>query len=277
MRHIIASECTVLLNRLNPATVDLVVTSPPYDSLRTYDGYHFDATAIAKALHRVLKPGGVVVWVVGDQVKGGSETGTSFRQALAFMEAGFRLHDTMLYEKNSASFPARANSNRYTQIFEYMFVFSKGAPKTANLICDKPNKCAGEANWATQSKRDADGEVRSAKNDKHVTPETSPRNNIWRYSTGGGISTRDKDLGDHPAVFPLDLAKDHILTWSNPGDVVLDPMVGSGTTCLAASKLGRRFLGIDISDSYVVTAGKRLARHGVDVELRRVADRNCGV
>jgi site-specific DNA-methyltransferase (adenine-specific) len=235
--------------------IDLVVTSPPYDSLRDYDGYSFDVESIAKVLHSSVKQGGVVVWVVGDQVKKGSETGTSFRHALAFMDAGFRLHDTMIFEKNSATFPARKTGKRYSQIFEYMFVFSKGAPKTANLLCDKENKWAGVSNWGKQMNRDKDGVLRPGKH--HVTPSHSPRNNIWKYSTGGNITRSDKHIGDHPAAFPLQLARDHILTWSNPGDTVLDPMVGSGTTCVAALELGRECIGIDFSEGYLELARKR--------------------
>ena len=171
------------------------MTSPPYDNLRSYNGYEFDFEGIANELCWVTMNGGVVVWVVGDATDKGSETGTSFRQALYFKEIGFNLHDTMIYEKNSPAFPARANSNRYTQIFEYMFVFSKGKPK-CNLICDKPNKWAGH--------KDFSGKL------KNPVPDFSPRNNIWKYTTSfNGVK--------HPAPFPEKLAEDHILTWSNPG------------------------------------------------------------
>ena len=254
--RLVTGECTEVLRLFKPAKIDLVVTSPPYDELRRYNGYTFTIEPICAALYRAVRPGGVVVWVVGDQVVRGSETGSSFRHALAFLDAGFRLHDTMIYEKNSASFPARRNSTRYSQIFEYMFVFSKGAPRTANLICDKPNKWAGVQNWGKQMNRGRDGTLKQGKD--HVTPEMSPRNNIWKYSTGGGISRADTDLGDHPAVFPLALAEDHIKTWSNPGDLVLDPMMGSGTTGIAALGLGRQFIGIDISAAYVELARKRI-------------------
>lgn len=190
-------------------------------------------------MYRVTKPGGVVVWVVGDATVGGSETGSSFRQALTFTNVGFKLHDTMVYEKNSSTFPARKGSKRYTQIFEYMFVFSKGVPKTANLICDKPNKWAGH--------KDFSGKL------KNPVPDYSPRTNIWKYTT----SFNDKT--GHPAPFPEALARDHIISWSNPGDVVLDPFIGSGTTAKMAILTGRNYIGFEISEEYCDIATRRVA------------------
>jgi DNA modification methylase len=137
---ILHNDCVDGLSAFDPASIDLTISSPPYDSLRSYHGYYFNCGQVARALHRVTKPGGVVVWVVADAVVDGGETGTSFRQALTFIDVGFRLHDTMIYEKNTCSFPARRDGNRYSQTFEYMFIFSQGAPKVAKLLCDKPNK-----------------------------------------------------------------------------------------------------------------------------------------
>jgi DNA methylase len=180
LNKILHGDCLDSLALFDPDCVDLAVTSPPYDDLRDYHGYRFDCGQVAKALYRVLKPGGVVVWVVADAVVDGDETGTSFRQALTFQDAGFRLHDTMIYEKNTSSFPARRDGNRYSQTFEYMFMFSKGRPKTANLLCDKPNKCAGETNWGKNTDRGKDGQLRQKKDIKPVK-DFSPRNNVWRY------------------------------------------------------------------------------------------------
>ena len=181
--------------------------------------------------------GGVVVWVIGDAVIKGSETGSSFRQALLFKELGFNLHDTMIYEKNSPAYPASASGNRYTQIFEFMFVFSKGKPKTANLIIDKPNKWAGF--------KDFSGKL------KNPVPALSPRNNIWRFVTSfNGVK--------HPAPFPERLAGDHILTWSNIGDLVYDPFMGSGTTAKMALQNGRHFIGSEISATYCNIANDRI-------------------
>lgn len=257
-KKIIHGDCVDILNKQFPEDcIDLVVTSPPYDNLRSYNGFIFDYEEIAKALYRVMKPGGVVVWVVGDAVVKGGETGTSFKQALKFQEVGFLIHDTMIYEKNTSSFPARKTGSRYTQIFEYMFVFSKGTPKTHNLICDKPNKWAGYTNWGEKTDRQKDGTL-VKKADLKPVPKFSPRNNIWRYVVGGGFGQSDKDAYKHPATFPEQLAADHINTWSNKGDLVLDPMVGSGTTCVAAKEHGRDWVGIDVSKEYCDLAKKRL-------------------
>lgn len=237
LNNIFVENCLDTMAKMPDGFVDLVVTSPPYDDLRKYNGYSFDFEAIAKELFRVVNIGGVVVWVVGDAVHKGSESGSSFRQALFFMSLGFNLHDTMIYEKNSSTYPASANGNRYSQIFEYMFVFTKGKPKTANLICDKPNKWAGF--------KDFSGKL------KNPVPEFSPRNNIWRYVTSfNGVK--------HPAPFPEALAVDHVLSWSAEGDVVYDPFMGSGTTAKACVLSGRSWVGSEISSEYVEIALKRL-------------------
>ena len=246
-------------DKLADNSIDLTVTSPPYDNLRNYNGFSFDFNNVARELYRVTAEGGVVVWVVGDAVIKGSESGTSFRQALGFMDAGFRLHDTMIYEKNTSSFPARRNGSRYTQIFEYMFVFSKGSPKTVNLICDKPNKWAGSINWGKNTKRGQDNDLKQVSDIKPV-PNFSPRNNIWKYVVGGGFATKDKLAHKHPAIFPEKLAEDHILTWSNEGDVVLDPFMGSGTTAKIALLNKRNYVGFEVSQEYVDIAEKRLRR-----------------
>ena len=191
-------NCLITMAAMANGCIDLVLTSPPYDDLRSYEGYSFDFEAIAAELYRVIKPGGVIVWVVGDATKEGSESGTSFKQALHFMSLGANLHDTMIYEKNSSTFSAKPDSNRYTQIFEYMFIFSKGKPQ-ANLIVDKPNKWAGHKDWSGKM--------------KNPVREFSPRTNIWRFVTSfNGVK--------HPAPFPEALANDHILSWSNEEDVV---------------------------------------------------------
>jgi DNA modification methylase len=257
INQIICGECTQVIKTMPAECIDLVISSPPYDGLRKYDGYDFDYRSIIESLWYVIKPGGVVVWVVGDATINGSETGTSYRQALAFKEVGFKIHDSMIYEKNSSSFPARRESNRYTQIFEFMFVFSKGKPKTANLICDKRNRWAGSRNWGENTHRDSDGKLIQAKKIKPV-PEYSPRNNIWKYNTGRRYSAGDNLAYGHPAVFPEKLVADHILTWSNEGDLVLDPLVGSGTVPKIAKYLNRDFIGIDISEEYCKLARRRL-------------------
>lgn len=245
------------LGGVEAESIDLTVTSPPYDDLRSYNGYQLDLENLIKELYRVTKKGGVVAWVVGDKTKNGSESGTSFRTALKFIDVGWNLHDTMIYEKNTSSFPARRNGNRYTQIFEYMFIFSKGKPKTVNLLCDKPNKYAGHTNWGKNTIRGADGVLTDVGKIKTV-PTHSPRNNIWRYVVGGGYVTKDKFAHEHPAIFPEQLAEDHILSWSNEGDLVFDPFCGSGTTLKMAKLNGRDYLGVDISSEYCDIAIRRV-------------------
>lgn len=260
MINLIHGDCIKEMAKMPENSVDLVVTSPPYDNLRNYTGesqWNLEVFKnVAKELYRVVKDGGVVVWVVGDATIKGSETGSSFRQALHFMDLGFRLHDTMIYEKNTSSFPARNTGNRYTQIFEYMFVFSKGSPK-AKLICDKENKWAGHTNWGKNTHRGKDNVLKETKDIKPV-PQFSPRNNIWKYTVGKGFVTKDKEAHEHPAIFPEKLAKDHIISWSNEGDLVLDPFVGSGTTGKMCKLLNRKFIGIDISKKYIDLAQKRI-------------------
>jgi site-specific DNA-methyltransferase (adenine-specific) len=233
---IYVENCLETMNRLPDESIDLVVTSPPYDNLRTYNGFSFDFEAIAKQLVRIIKPGAVIVWVVGDATVQGSESGTSFKQALYFKELGLNLHDTMIFEKNSSTFPAKKSGNRYTQIFEFMFVLSKGKPE-AQLICDKPNKWAGF--------KDFSGKL------KNPVPDFSPRTNIWRFVTSfNGVK--------HPAPFPESLAQDHILTWSRGGATVYDPFMGSGTTAVAAIKTGRNWIGSEISHEYAEIANQRI-------------------
>lgn len=237
-------DCLETMSRMPDGVVDLTVTSPPYDNLRAYNGYSFDFESVAKELYRVTKKGGVVVWVVGDQTHKGSESGTSFKQALFFKECGFNLHDTMIYEKNSSSFPAARTSKRYTQIFEYMFVFSKGKIKsTLSLIADKENKWAGHTNWGKNTQYNKEGVLVQTNNIKPV-PTHSLRNNIWKYTVGFNDKTK------HPAVFPEQLANDHIVSWSNEGDLVYDPFMGSGTTAKMAILNNRNWLGSETSKEY---------------------------
>lgn len=248
-------DCLKGLKLLEDNSVDLTVTSPPYDDLRNYKGYSFDFENIAKELYRVTKTGGILVWIVGDATSKGSESGTSFRQALYFKECGFNLHDTMIYEKNSSSFPAARTSKRYTQIFEYMFVLSKGKIRNdISLLCDKPNKWAGHTNWGNNTQYDKDGNLKQTNNIKPV-PEFSLRNNIWKYSVGFNDKT------GHPAVFPEKLAEDHILSWSKENDVVLDPFMGSGTTAKMSILNNRNYIGFEISEEYCYMAEKRLHKY----------------
>lgn len=247
-------NCLDTMSRMEEGSVDLTVTSPPYDKLRDYEGFSFDFDKIASELYRVTKDGGVVVWVVGDAVVKGSETGSSFRQALGFMEAGFRLHDTMIYQKDSISFPER---NRYSQIFEYMFVFSKGKPKTANIIKDRKNLHYNGRKCIKGNYRTKDGETKRH-NKQNLLKEFGARFNIWRVSTGHNKSTLDKVAFKHPAIFPEKLASAHVITWSNEGDLVFDPFMGSGTTAKVARDNNRNWIGSEISSEYCDIIKERL-------------------
>jgi len=245
---LIQGECLEVMKTLPDNSVDLTVTSPPYDNLRTYNGYVFDFEGIAKELFRVTKEGGVVVWVVGDATIKGSETGTSFKQALYFKEIGFNLHDTMIYEKAGLSYP---DKNRYYSMFEYMFVLSKGKPLTFNQITDRVNITAGDRVHGTERKKNGiTNPDRSCKG--NMTNIFGARFNVWRIPNPGKAGTI------HPATFPEQLAHDHIISWSNEGDTVLDPMMGSGTTGKMAKILKRNFIGIEISKEYFDIATRRI-------------------
>lgn len=247
LNYIKCGDCVQLMSAMEDDCIDLTVTSPPYDNLRKYNGFEWDFEKVARELYRITKPGGVVVWVVGDATVKGSETGTSFRQALYFKECGFNLHDTMIWEK-TAMLPTQ---DRYYNIFEYMFVFSKGKPKTMNFIEDKPNVNGGRK----QRKDLCINKGHNEKSDEFfVRKEVGRRTNIWRIPIG-----KNKETQGHPAPFPEQLANDHIITWSNPGDVVFDPFVGSGTTAKMAILNGRNFIGFDISEEYCNIATNRIA------------------
>ena len=250
---LIQGDCLEVMKSLPSQSIDLTVTSPPYDNLRNYKGYSFDFEGIAKELYRVTKDGGVVVWVVGDATINGSETGTSFKQALYFKEIGFNLHDTMIYQKNNFANPS---SNRYHQIFEFMFILSKGKPKSFNPIKDRKNVCAGESNWGANKARQKDGSFKERP--KKIVSEYGMRYNIWKFMTSKGFATKDNFAYSHPAIFPEKVAYDHIISWSNERDIVLDCFLGSGTTGKVAKQLNRQFIGIEISPEYLEIAKNRI-------------------
>ena len=237
---------------LTDNSIDLTVTSPPYDNMRMYNGFEWNFQETAKELYRVTKPGGVVVWIVGDETIKGSETGSSFKQALYFKGCGFNLHDTMIYQKSNPM-PRDTRIPRYWQAFEYMFIFSKGKPTHFNWLLEA-TKTSGETRGACGSRK-TDGEMRTDRRKKtegHRVGKTKPRINIWSYG-------RDKIKSEHPAPFPEKLAQDHILSWSNEGDIVLDPFMGSGTTAKMALLNNRNYVGFEISPEYCEIAIKRIA------------------
>ena len=246
----LGDNVTILRLAVPDASVQLTVTSPPYDNLRTYNGFTWDFESLAQELYRVTKPGGVVVWVVADATVNGSKTGTSFRQALYFRDTcGFNLHDTMIWNKLAFS-AVGALVSRYAPVFEYMFVFSKDSPKTFNPIKDHKNISNGIPYHGTI--RTADGKTRPISNIGKLISEFGHRFNVWEMA-----AEKNRNI-KHPAPFPEALARDHILSWSNPGDTVLDPFLGSGTTGKMAVELGREFIGIEISEEYLKIAQTRI-------------------
>lgn len=255
-------NCLDTMARMPDEFIDLTVTSPPYDSLRDYKGYSFDFEKIALELFRVTKKGGVLVWVVGDETKNGSESGTSFRQALKFMEIGFNLYDTMIYLKDSIPFP---QEKRYNQIWEYMFVFSVGQPKTFNAIKRK-NNASNIVKLISHRRKDG-----SLKREKIKYNNECNYGNVWQHGTGFGKSAKDEFVFKHPAIFPEQLAADHIYSWSNPGDLVWDPMTGSGTVPKMAIKLKRNWIGSEISAEYCEIAQKRINAEKQKIDLFKVA------
>lgn len=254
MINLYQGDCLELLKGFPDNSVDLVVTSPPYDNLRNYEGslsFTLDTfKAIAGELSRVLMPGRVIVWIVADSTVNGSESGTSFKQALYFKEIGLNIHDTMIWAKGTSPFQ---HKNRYISSFEYMFIFSKGSPKTYNLISDRKNKWGGTKVHGTERQVDGTTKPFSKIQTSKLIKEYGARINIWEINP-------EKTLNkEHPAVFPIHLVKDHIITWSNPNDVVLDPFMGSGTTGVACKETGREFVGIELVSKYFEIAKKRTA------------------
>jgi site-specific DNA-methyltransferase (adenine-specific) len=253
-RVVLGDNCEVM-RQWPSQSVDLVVTSPPYDDLRTYGGHSWDFFGVAWNLKRLLKPGGVLVWVVADATKDGSETGTSMEQALHFKRIGLNLHDTMVYQV--AGTGAKGSNLAYWQEWEYCFVMSVGRPAKVNRLADSKNVRAGAV--CTKGRLAADGSDKDTK--VRVVQENGIRGNVWRYQAGNN----GDDNAGHPAVFPSALARDHIATWSNPGDIILDCFAGSGTTLKAAQDLGRLWVGIEINPDYIPICEARTAQASLDL------------
>jgi site-specific DNA-methyltransferase (adenine-specific) len=250
--RIYLGDCISVLDELikDGAKVDLTVTSPPYDNLRNYNGYNFDFENIAKGLYRIMKPNGVVVWVVGDKIINGNKTLTSFKQCLYFQEIGFKVHDVMIYKKKNTPF---MRSNAYTNSFEFMFVLAKGKIETFNPLKTKTARSGEEMLVANKKADGVNKKVKGCLNSEKTLT------NIWEYAVGLGGSTNDKIAFKHPAIFPEKLVRDHIISWTNEGDIVLDPFSGSGTTCKVAKLLHRHYIGFEISKEYIEISKQRLS------------------
>jgi DNA modification methylase len=249
LNQIYNENCMHTLERMPDGFLDMTLTSPPYDDLRAYEGFDFSASKMAEVLLAKTKPGGVVVWVVADRTANGSETLTSFTHAITFSQAGWRVNDTMIYAKNNP-IPSDCGT-RYRQCFEYIFCFSKGRPKTFNPIMQEVRKARTFRSFRITKK---------GRNDLALDRETPKRrkvNNIFYYNVGSS-SSKDKIAFQHPAIFPEQLAHDQIKTWSNAGDIVYDPFMGSGTTAKAAIQLERHWIGSEISQAYVLISHERL-------------------
>jgi DNA modification methylase len=272
LNRIYRMDCVEGMRLLPDESVDLTVTSPPYDNLRLYNGYSFDFEGVAKELYRVTKNGGVVVWVVADETKNFCESLTSFKQAIYFVEiCGFKLLDTMIYKKKGApsTYPTL---RRYGNLFEYMFVLVKGEkPSTFNPIRDRENKYYGKVNKGNTA-RQKDGSTRYT--GEYVPKRFGMRFNVWEYDVGMNTDTKDKIAISHPARFPEKLAADHIISWSNPGEIVLDPFIGSGTTAKMALLNNRNFIGFEISEEYVRIANQRLENVRDELAEQRLAEGN---
>ena len=246
------AEAYEWLSCIESDSIDMCLTSPPYDSIRNYTGFTVNFQAVIAQLYRVIKLGGVVIWNVSDQTISGSETGTSLKQALMFMDSGFKLHDTMIYMKNN---PMPTSGKRYHQSWEYLFCFSKGVPTTFNPIM---RECKYSHLQANQKYRGTTGELSYKKTKRN---KFSKVNNVFSYTIGGGHSTKDKIAFSHPAIMPEQLALDQVTTWTNKGDIVIDPFLGSGTSAKAALMLEREFMGCDLSQEYCEIAKQRIANH----------------
>jgi len=238
-------NCIETMARMPDNFIDLTVTSPPYDNLREYKGYSFAFEEIAKELFRITKQGGVVVWVVGDATMNGSESGTSFKQALFFKEIGFNLHDTMIWHKPNAM--PQVDKSRFTQSFEYMFVFSKGKPKTAKPI-KAPTKNAGKY----LSRGDGNEQNINKKGGNVVSSERISFN-VYLLNVGGSNN-------GHPAIFPEQLANDHIISWSNENDLIYDCFMGSGTVAKMSILNNRNWIGSEISNEYCNIIEERIKK-----------------
>lgn len=254
MISLMLGDCLERMKEIPEGSVDLTVTSPPYDNLRSYNGNNEQWgehvwKAVLAELYRITKDGGVVVWVVGDATIKGSETGTSFKQALHAMDCGFNLHDTMIYRTHKPPL----NSNRYQHCFEYMFVFSKSRPTTFNPI-KTASKKAGQKRQGITHWRPDGRKVDMSKGGYYA--DRKVMENIWEYASGNNGD--DKIAMQHPARFPESLASDHIISWSNEGDTVFDPFMGSGTTGKMAKLAGRNFIGIELDPDYFEIAKQRI-------------------
>jgi site-specific DNA-methyltransferase (adenine-specific) len=252
---IVCAPAEEFLKTLPTESIDMIITSPPYGTMRKYNGYSFDFESIAFQLFRLIKPGRCIVWVMGDQTIDGCENLMAFKQANYFKQLGLNI-ETMIYEKKSF---LPQNINRYNHVFEYMFVMSKGAIKVFNPVM--VDRKFFDSRTTKKMHRSSDGVF---KKEGHLltTPQVK-LTNVWKIACAGGQSSKDKEAYQHPAIMPEELAENHILSWSNPGEIILDPLCGSGTSLKMAGLHGRKYLGIDSSQEYCDLAKNRLKKYNL--------------
>lgn len=230
--------------------IDLCVTSPPYDALRDYNGCTWDFDIFMNVALWLSLTTKNIVWIVNDSCVDEGETGNSFRHALEFMRLGYKLHDTMIWEKSNFSNPSH---NRYHQLFEYMFIFKTNSI-SFNPIKDKVNITSGSGPLGKNTFREKSGGLAERKS--VIISDLGMRGNVWKMNTTG--QENPCKAIKHPATFPYKLAHDHIVSWSDPGDLIVDPFLGSGTTLRAAKDLGRKAIGIEISEEYCEEAAREM-------------------
>lgn len=273
--QLIHGDCTEKIKLIPDEYVDLVVTSPPYEDLRSYEGFDFiQFIEFDYELKRVLKPGGIIAWNINDKIKDGDRSCISFKQALHFKFIGFLMHDIIIFKKKGMSYPPNPPA-RYNQSWEFVFVLSKGKPKTFNPIKDYLNSTYGEKYTGKQREKDGNLKIRTCVKKNKIRPKYSMRSNVWEYNTGYNHSymNYEKYVKKHPAIMYRKLCEDLIISFSNPGDMVLDPFCGSGTTCMIAKELGRKYIGIEINKEYVELAQRRIN----DANRRIIWAKNTGV
>ncbi|MBY0522788.1 MAG: site-specific DNA-methyltransferase [Gemmataceae bacterium] len=252
LNQIVHCDCIEGIGALPDACIPLTVTSPPYDAMRDYGGTKFQFEPIATELARVTMPGGVIVWVVQDQIVDGFESGTSARQRLFFETVGMNVHGTVIMAMKGCRYPRK---QRYGQQFHYAFVLSKGKPRVVKVLQDKPNSAVGAV--VANSRRFRNGDLTTTMKPKRIGPY-GLRGNVWLIDAGNGRTTKDRFAYEHPALMPEGMAEDHILSWSQPGDLVFDPMCGAATTCKMALLNHRKYLGMEVHQPYWELACKRM-------------------
>jgi DNA modification methylase len=247
------AESSVALKKLPDNCIDIVVTSPPYDRIRDYNGFECNLHNIGEQLSRVLKDGGIIVMVIQDQTKDFGKSLTTFRTILDWCDNfNLKLFETVIYKKHGAE--GAWWTKRFRVDHEYIPVFLKGK-RPAYFTKEHlkiPSKHAGKTMTGCATRLTNGSTLKSKK--LKINP-TKCRGTIWDYVTCGDGG---KLKHEHPATFPDKIPVDFIETFCPPGGIVLDPFMGSGTTALAALNLGRNFLGFDISNEYVSLANKRV-------------------